>query len=357
MILEKVVQQSTAQLLPATPALPSIIRSVYSGFHWLHGHWHWYRQGKTYLNPDNFLKLVSGHTLNFFIGDNRFVRAAAQCVMVANCITRCVEEHASLNRSYRKLVDALFQRHPPITIHKWNKKPISKFISPSTSQRIYSLLFEVEHYLRTVGFRIATFAKHFFKLSMVTLDAVDAFSLNPETGSRAVNEFFVNGNNCLDAIANNRDEFIEQLTDNKEVIDCVLKTIGTSYKSEQFIDYVDRSLSKAETASNVIGSVNKTVGKVVSESLKSLFFLVMNTVGVSSAVPDRFVPTYGVFDIGKDTKNGEARYAPVCRINKNRHELAPELRFPKINLVNKGPRSLSEAYAQALSNQMQAKVN
>ncbi|MBA2726677.1 MAG: hypothetical protein H0U49_00690 [Parachlamydiaceae bacterium] len=357
MLLENVVQQSTAQLLPDTPTLPSIIRSAYSGLHWIHCRWHWYRQGKTYLNPDNFLKLVSGHALNFWVGDSRYVRLAAQCVMVSNCILECVREQSSLNRSYRKLIDAVFQRHPTITSHKWNKKPISRFISPSTSQRIYSWLFEVEQYFRTVGYRIATFVKHFFKLSMVTIDAVDAFSLNPEIGNRAVNEFFVNGNNCLDAIANNREEFIAKLTENKEVIDCVLKTIGTNYKAEQFIGYVDKTVAKVESASNTLGSVNKAIGYGVTESLKTLFFLVMSTVGAADAVPDRFVPTYGALNHNTELKNGEARYAPVCRLNKDKHKPPAESRFPKINLVNKGPRSLNEAYAQALKNQMKSRVN
>ncbi len=348
MLLENIVQKSTQELLPITPVLPFVVRGAFSGFHWIHATWHWYQQGKTYLNPNNFLKLASGHTLNFFVGDNRYVRLAAQCVMISNCILQCVKEQTGLNRSYSKLMDAFFLRHPSVTVHKWNKHPISPFISPSTSQRIYGFFFEIGSYLKHVGYRIAMFAKHFFNLSMSTLKAVDAFSLNPEIGNQAVNEFFVNGNNCLDAIAENRDEMIEKLHENKPVIDCVLKSVGATCKAEQLIEYMDNSFAKVQNASKMVDDLNKTVGTYVTEAFKTLVFMVMTPLGAADAIPDILIPEIYKNDDGLlDERN---RFAPVCRLNVSKNIPADLPLFPKINRVNKTPFSVKEAYENALRN-------
>lgn len=345
MSLESIVYQSTQQLLPSSPTLPLLIRSVFSGFHWFHSTWLWYRLGKTY-HPDNFLKLTTGHALNFAVGDNRYVRLAAQCVMISNCILVSVKEQTALNRSYKKLTDAIFDLHPTIKVHKWNKQAISPFISPSTSHKVYAWLFHVESYLRTIAFRVAMFIKHFVKLSGAIIDAVDAFSLKAENSNRAVSEFFVNGNNCIDALAGNRDELIGKLNENKEIINTVLTTIKAPCKAEQFISYVDRSVSKVQTASQTLAQVNKAAGTVVTESLKTLFFLMMSSVGASSSVPDRLVPTHGLF--GCSNEDSGNRFAPICRLNINKHKTSHSL-FQKINYVNKPVNSLGEAYDQALN--------
>lgn len=348
MSLLNFVHDSTRQMIPQG-TLPPVLSKVFDLFHWAHHSWHWYRRGKTYLNPDNFLKLTSGHTLNYLIGNNRFMRLAAQCVLISNCVLECVEQQVALGKAYRKWIEAFQGRYPLVISHKWNSQAVSRWISSSTSHRLYVTFFESEQYLGRVMLRTSLLVNRFFLASMAVIDTVDAFSLNADA-DRAVNEFFVNGIRCLDSIAENREELVTKLRANQTVIDGILKRIGSPCQTHEFIDYIDKTAGKLQTANHVLNEVNKTVGGTVTEAMKFLLFGAMSTIGLSSVVPNRFVPGRGVFQEVCQGDENLGRFAILRRRDFSKLS-SPQVIEVKKNPVSKTFLSLKEVYEAALHNQ------
>ena len=175
--------------------------------------------------------------------------------------------------------------------------------------------------------RTYKFSKQFFEIfDMLTIDAIEAFTLSPATRNEAVNEFFVNGTKCLDIIAENKNTLLIKLKENQPIIEKVLSGIGASYTVGQVIEYIDKSLEKVKTASDTVKKVNQVVNGTFLEILKQGIFGFMCALGLSKFVPDYFVPTIEPYRDPDLPKRVYGRYAPipwVTRLNRM-NELSEE---------------------------------
>lgn len=285
------VVDAATQLAPATNLLPGPIWVVFSAFHNVHRLWWWYRKKEMYTQPNNFLHLVSGHTLNFVLGDMLVIRVAAQALLIATRILEAVEQKVVFCLSWRKWTQSVRGHYTPHIRCKWDKKTETSLFSPSTRNWAESLKRNAAARIDRVMKNTLGIGKNGFMLSMRLMDAAEAFSLSPETKTEAVSEFFLNGSKSISTIVENKERLRAGLIENKGLIDKCLSGIGSSYKSEQLIGAVSKTLEKTETTYNTVSKVAGVANNAALDTLKRGIFAFMNTIGLASWTPDSLVPT------------------------------------------------------------------
>lgn len=300
----KTVNSTTQHLLPTTAYLPTGLWTVFNAIHNVHHTWRWYRWGKVYSNPENFLKLSTGHILNYTIGDNILVRIASQCVLISTRIVDCADHQIALSRAYQRWSDCLQNRFPePVKVTWDHANPNILYIH---SKRI-----------RHIAKRSFKLISQMFKLSMGLMDAVEAFSLSPTTRNEAINEVFVNGTQFLDKLSENKQALIEKLKQNKPIIEKILVGIGASYSTDQFIERISKTLTKVNNVNQAIKKVDQFANGFFKDFLKQGIFGFMSALGLADYCPDSLVPLPDKYAPATGKKYG--RFAPVhwvTRLNK-----------------------------------------
>lgn len=262
MIQTKTYSLSTeGRLHPAMWTLFSILNNV-------HGVWRWYRQFELYRNPNNFLQLLSGHTLNFAVGDYAIVRLAAQCICVATRMMDCVKQQAIVYEAGNRCIDAIAGHYPAPVKYSWPKGDV-KVLSPSSVQWMKVRTQKVADQTTRISKTALTFFKELGILSMKIMDVMDVIYWTPETGRRVVNESFVNLSKWVNEAAENKEEILDGMKKNREVIEVLLT--GTSLNYDLLYQGVNASLNGAERVQNVITTTNKSTLRKIKMTLKRIF--------------------------------------------------------------------------------------
>lgn len=230
------VQTTTYDLTPASSRLPPFIWSAFTTLNKVHSIWRWFRRAEVYTNPNNLAHLLTGHVLNFIVGDIVILRIAAQCLLISTRILECVQEQAIFYQEAIALKTALLGRYPLPVRSDW------KCHSIISSYKIHS--HDLWNHVQRTAASVLSLFEHAFKLSMRILDTIDAFSLSPYTRNEAFNESFVNAIKWIDTIVENKEELLSGLTDNRIVIERILQ--GSPFTYEQLRDAVTKTVEKTE---------------------------------------------------------------------------------------------------------------
>jgi hypothetical protein len=178
------------------------------------------------------------------------IRIAAHCVLIMTRILACVEGQIAVHRAYHDWINSLKGTHPHH--HLWKTYDSVSACSPSfanwsnvTTERIAKRIQQIAICtLRLVG--------ELFALSMCLMDAIEAFSLNPQSRHESINEVFVNSNYCVDQLVENKDFMLAKLKHNKPLVAMILVGIGTNYKVEQLIETVEKAINTVENVQKVV---------------------------------------------------------------------------------------------------------
>lgn len=282
-------------------------------FNFLHRIWSYWRRGKLYAN--HFGKMMAGHALNAVAGDNRWLQIAAQCVLIAQRILTCVEQQVKVWRSCHKLSDAFFNRYPSAITRKWSKQS-SAFLSPSSARWWLEFFIAVYMYLKILIWRILRLIYHFFKLSMVTMDAIEAFSFSPEKCHEAITELFVNSSDCVDKSARNGQRILDMLKEHKPIVESVFSSLGSSWSVDHIIESAGQRVNSLHEVNQSVQTFGSTVESVIGDIGKNSLFGLTSAFGMSRLVPDSLLPPVApaaplmVAPIGKVF----GRFAPVFSI-------------------------------------------
>lgn len=238
------VQITAHDLCPAQARLPPLIWSAFTAFNQVHSIWRWYRRAELYRNPDNFSQLLAGHAINRIFGDVFILRVAAQCLLIATRILQCVQQQASLYREGERFIDALSGRFPaPVSVF-WTKEQKSGWLSPSTVHWWKITSGNLWNRIARIAFCALHFGKKAFTLSMLIMDAADAFYLSPSTRNEGIHEGFVNVIKWLNTIVDQKEELLAGISQNREIIEKIIDKSPFTYT--QLHDTVARALGNAE---------------------------------------------------------------------------------------------------------------
>jgi hypothetical protein len=306
------IEKTTRELIPPTVILPGALWTIFCAFHYMHRTWRWYRWSKVYANPDNFFKLATGHALNFIAGDNIVLRTAGQCVLIATRILDCIEQQTVLQRSYHKWIEALKGYYPENKKWKWPQSETESWASPSTTLYFKQSAYNVTWRTRRIARRTFKLIKNMFKLSMMMMDAIEAFSLSPSTRNEAVSEIFVNSTKCLDRLVENKEELLSKLQNNKGLIGKILTGIGSPYHADHFILHVSNTLAATAKAQQMVNKVNQAANGVLEDLVKQGIFGFMATLGLAKYTPHFLVPAlHAPWEQSAPQPKEYGRYAPV----------------------------------------------
>lgn len=275
-------QSIRSLLLDATPESEKFHPIIWKGFlvfHMGHKLWHFHRKAKTYTNPENLLNLVAGHTLSHFVGNNKAVRIAARCILVAARLQECVKEQAAIQEEARKVWDAILGRH---LYHLYGLKNQEEEIRRVRLERI---CFHLAEMFRRIGL-----------LSLKIMDVVEAFQFGPATQKEAVEELFVNIGQCVDEIVDNKEKLRTFLEDEKELVKKVLDAMQFDCTVEQLQNYLETSTHVVEQVHNAIKGQSKDGVNLFAEGAKDAIFGAAAVIGAESIVPTVLIPeSEGVF--------------------------------------------------------------
>lgn len=252
------VQTTSYDFTPNKFRLPPIVWTTFTALNKVHGLWRWYRRAELYSKPEHLGSLIAGHLVNWAIGNHLIVRLAAQSLLVATRILDCSQQQARLCRAGRRWTNAVKGQYPAPVYVNWDTTTTSTWLSPSTVywwRRMGVTIWE-----RICRIALCTFDlfKKAFRLSMNIMDVIDAFCWSPAAKNDAVCESFVNIGKWMTAIVNNKDELLEGLEKNREIIERILKGAPLTY--EKLYTAVKGGIIKVVVFQNAMQKIS-SVGK------------------------------------------------------------------------------------------------
>ena len=270
--------------------LPRPLVTIWTAFNKIHRLWRWYRKGKVYSNPDNFLKLAGGHTLNA-LTDSTLLRVAAVCVLIATRILECVEQQAKLQKAWRKWLSSLKGEFATPVKCTWEVTKGRGFFSIST---IIWFKYKGKNLLLRIQWTaISTFhlGKQSFILSMRVMDAIESFSLSPNTRNEGVNELFINSTKWIDKLVENKALLIDGLVSNKRLIENVMSGIHSPITADHLIAIATTALNKTEQIHKTAEEVSRATGEFFTECGKKWSYEFLYNLGMQHLLPRSWIPS------------------------------------------------------------------
>lgn len=235
--------------------LPGFMWSALSSFNQVHAAWRWYRKGILYSNPDNFSQLLTGHVVNFVCGESTLLKIAAQSLLVATRLLECARQQASIYNEGKRLIAAIKGHYPyPLDI-AWSNASCPFVLSPSSLYTWKVICLSAWHRVTRVAIIASKIFFKMFILSMCIMDTIDAFYISPTTKNEAINECCLNIIQWLDTLVDSKEVLLQGLTENREVIEKILKGSPVTYIQLQ---------SSVASALNVTETLQQQVKKVTT---------------------------------------------------------------------------------------------
>jgi hypothetical protein len=289
--LARVVSATSFEVSAPATTIPTPLLIIYDAIHRVHRMWRWYRKATIYSNPNNFVSLACGHTLNYLAGDRLLVRISALSVLIANRIMMVVDQIFRLQESIRKLQNSCRDEYSEVTKYEI---VTGSFFSPSTlSEAKYTLRNTLEK-IRRIFFCVLHVLKDTFLLSMRMIDAIEMFYLSPQSREEGINEIFVNGSEMLSTLEENQANLLNSLKKCKGIIDKVLKGIGSEYTADQFIQAASTTLDTVADAHQMTQAITNPFVIVVKELGKRILMGYASWFCVDSLIPKYLHPTYTI---------------------------------------------------------------
>jgi len=294
--------------------LPAPILYSITGMNQIHRIWRWHRLGKVYSNPDNFLMLLAGHSLNFAFGSSLFLRLSAVCVLFATRILECVEQQYNVKRAWVNLKNAYCGHYPPPIKLNPERSLAFPFLSPSTVVWWQLKLISISDRIHRLALCTFRLFRESFILSMRTADAVETLSLNSNIQYEGVNLLFVNSSKWVERLVNDKKMLIDGLKSNRKTIDTLFSQMHAPLRSEHLVKGVAAALDKTAQLQSAAEKVNRGVGSFMKACAKNWGYGFLYKLGLHSIVPRSLVPS-PCFEWGGQTRQTPSeRYIPHERI-------------------------------------------
>ncbi|MEC7838899.1 MAG: hypothetical protein VX777_02535 [Chlamydiota bacterium] len=300
-----VVSSSSSSTIPHDFQLNGFLGISFQIIHRIHKVWRWFQKFNTYTNPDNFLKLAAGHTLNWVAGNKVVVRIAAQAVLIAARINDHVKEQIALVKEFKEFWSVATDKYSLQTKVKWEKK--GGFLSPSIRYRWKLMVKVLIHRFLRIMKAIISILKRLFVLSMKTLDATSAFSYGQDTRNEGLNELFINSSKCLESLIENKSLLLKCLKKNREGITRLLLGSSSLLSVDQMIHVIEKGIGVAEHVHRGVENASQVVGVVGRDLFKRGVFGLFQVAGLVDLMPNSWMPPVHPpwMDEKKDRAGGE----------------------------------------------------
>lgn len=286
----KLVDSASSDLNPVKLTLPPPLLFACAAIQKTHRLWRWYRRGKLYARPDNFLKLAAGHGMCYAFGDSTLLRLSAISLLIATRILEAVEQKTKLQKSWERLTWAWHGHYETPLAVSWEARGAPGLLSISTV--IWWKTNGCLLYIRIERIALCTFkvGKEAFILSMKVMDAVDTFSLSPANGNEGMDEFFVNGSLWMDRMVENKELMIEGLKANSLLIDKILQGIHSPFNSQQLIAAAVQALDTTAAAQKATDKACTSAGDFAVALVKKWGYEFMWNLNLHHLAPRSLIP-------------------------------------------------------------------
>lgn len=305
-----VVKVTTVSLTSSEFQLSGFLAHCFRIIQFIHRIWYWFRRFDLYKNPDNFLKLAAGHTLNWVVGDRALIRIAAQAVLIGTRVLENVKEQSALVKESKNFWGVVTDHYSVSIRIKYEEFESNKWLSLKTR---YKWKIRIRVLTRKiVKIAVASFQifKRLFVLSMKTMDAASAFSYgNPHLRQESLNEFFINGSKCMEELIQNKEWLINSLKKNRGVIDTLLKNSFSIFTVDQLIGTIEKGLNVTERVHSGVETSSRVVGVVGKDFVKRAAFGIFQAAGLTDLMPNSWVPSYDpIWMEESDADRGKERF-------------------------------------------------
>jgi hypothetical protein len=270
-----VFARNTAYLIAPPNVLPEgILRSftIINKIHWV---WRLCRLGERVQN-DNVLDIIAKKGFGILVGDSRLMQVVAQLVLGARRINDCIDGYIELSYAYQKLVDAVKNNYPLFEEKPWDPDISFRWIPPSRYNALQTSFEDNVQYVTRITENFFYLNRSLFTLSMLALDAVDAFYLSPSSQQESIEELGPNTMKIIDEFSKDAVFLHEKLIANKELVNRILREGGASFTIDQVINIVGYLVSGSKSVNNVVEEVAPVtdalsmVGDVLLETTKKI---------------------------------------------------------------------------------------
>lgn len=286
----QVLRNTSRALTPQNLQINGFLKFTLQSVQFIHRIYTCFRKVNLYSAPNNFLKMVAGHTVNWLVGNQTAIRIAAQSVLIGARITDLIKAQKSLVHEVRCLKNTLFNRFA--IYPKISRKEIQfrKNISPSTHYyfKVKIKIIKVKFFCTIVHIKIII--KGVFIISMKTIDALTSFCYGDESASSNVNEIFVNSSKCLRELTNNKQLLLDTIKKNKTIIAVLFSNMSSLFTIDQIIASIETSLHFASKVSSGVENMSEKVGELIKETFKHTAFGLFQTAGLTEIIPNSWVP-------------------------------------------------------------------
>ncbi|CRX37638.1 hypothetical protein ELAC_0277 [Estrella lausannensis] len=281
-----VVQSATRTLVLERGETSYFWDQVLSAVQKVHFVWKLFEKATTYGNPDNFIQLAAGHSVNWLAGDNFFVKLAAGSVLIATRIAECAREELLLLQEIKKLSETAFDNTELYQRSRWLKPGESQFLSAAITNSIRSFFNAFFRILSKIFRHLIDILKRLFTLSMRMMSAAEAFSLSPQALKEGTEEFFVNLEKCYEALIDDKELLLGFLEENKGVIEMVFELSGASPTYREMVSKVEEAASASR---RLIG--RRSALKDVSRfAFQHMMFGLFQSVNMHRYMPLEWIP-------------------------------------------------------------------
>ncbi|MBA3603845.1 MAG: hypothetical protein H0W50_09460 [Parachlamydiaceae bacterium] len=279
------VNQLVQEMIPPSVALPKGVMNCCSLLHSLRVYWHHGRQWKKHTNPDNFFKILADRGLPFILGSGTGVKFAAKCIHILRCVTDITHQYAKLYRAYVKIENLIWGYYPVLDETSWHTETSSKSSYISVVGSVTDFFKRKINFIKMLAFRIYKLVKCIFKISMHTMDTVEAASTNEIVSSliRIKDKYPFNEGELTEL-------FIEKLKKNRPLIQKIISGLRTDADVDQLIGNLEGKINKAQAVVTTVSKVGNSIFDILAIVVKNLSFGLSSNLGLSSYLPTFLIP-------------------------------------------------------------------
>lgn len=291
------IQNLMFEIVPISNVLPKTLWNGFSVIHGMHRTWRLYRQAEKYTDSSNLFTIFADQGIGVIIRSNNALQFGAQCLMVLRCISDCADGYKEVCRIYQKFLDVLYNQYPRLEEEPWPKNVESKWISPPTLYRLKATLINNVRHVQRIAKGVFKLIEKFFILSMLMLEAADAFSSSSAKGEEASVEVVSNIKKLKTQFNDNTELLLEKLKQNRALIEQLLNLCSVKQTEEDnqsdidtLINWIEALLKKPNVISEGLTDVDKAGTDLIARTGKDLLFSAANVLGVTDYLPDSLIP-------------------------------------------------------------------
>ncbi|MBA3237757.1 MAG: hypothetical protein H0T62_05315 [Parachlamydiaceae bacterium] len=285
------------EIVPVSNVLPEVLWNGFSVIHNVQRSWILYRQAEKYSDPANYFNILQDQGVGIIIRNNDALKFGAQCLMILRCVSECVDGYKEVCRVYQNFLDVIHNQYPRLDEEPWHKEVEFNWISPPELHRLKSTLKNNIQYIQRIAKCLFKLVEKFFILSLLMLEAADAFSLSPEKVEEASVEVISNVKKLTNQFADNTEFLLEKLKQDRSIIENLLSMCPINQTEEENQNTIDAVIESIETIVRKTKVINKEIKEIDNEATeliirvgKDILFSAATIFGCTELLPDSLIP-------------------------------------------------------------------